>query len=273
MAADARAAVQSSESTVSGLRLLVVPPLSGKTSDELKASARVLSAVPSSDARRLKDMVLEAFRGEVKHLTPCDMTLYFQNREGAFSQRLELMDESDSLSMQGVRPGALVVCQLVAWDRPTSKLVADSAYYAWAACEQVVPDEIRVQQGGAPVLLSQEAPAPAKAAKPTRILKHYSWIDESRSTVKLYISADAEPEAVAAARGPEDARVEADFGEQRLEVRILGENVTYVLVIEVLEHRVLPERCSFKLVAGRRLVVSLRKEKEDALWNTLYRRR
>mmetsp|Transcript_25594 Transcript_25594/g.72068 ORF Transcript_25594/g.72068 Transcript_25594/m.72068 type:complete len:269 (+) Transcript_25594:64-870(+) len=255
------------DSFVSDLKLLVVPPLDGKSFTELKAAAKVLNVQPACDTRRLKELVLDAFRGQIKTLTPCDMTLYFQNREGSHSQRLELLEEEDALRLQGVSQGALVVCQLATWDRPVSKL-GESAYYMWAENQQAFPDEIRVQGGGAPARIGETAVA---EHRPLRTLKNYSWNDESRCTVKLYISAEGEPEALAAARGSKDGRVQADFKEQSLEVRILGENVTYILAINELEHRVVPEECKVKVVAGKRIAITLRKEKEDSLWNTLYR--
>merc|ERR1719401_874507 len=120
------------------------------------------------------------------------MTLFFQNTEGPNSQRLQLLDLGFSLMHQGVRSGATIVCQLAAWDPPTSKL-GDSAYYAWSANQKAVPDEIRIQRCGPPVQLAQpvEAESGGEAAGrgPKRSMQNYSWVDESRRAVKVYISA------------------------------------------------------------------------------------
>jgi len=252
---------------VSDLRLVVAPATG---TGEQTQTPKFVSAGPFRDVKGLKDHVAKTFRVQVK-----DMTLFFQNQEGPRSQRLELLDDAYSLKQQGVRSGAAVVCQLAAWDPPVSKL-GDSAYYAWSRAREAVPDEIRIQKCGPPVqLASHPSAAPGGAAgagAPRSIIRNYSWVDESRRVVKVYISADGEPAAVAAAGGGGEGRIRATFQEQSFQVDVAGDNAAHSLSISALEHKISPEGCKVKVVEGKRIVVTLQKAKEDSLWNTLVRR-
>lgn len=250
---------------VSDLKLLVVP--ASKNNDVEQVDAKVITVGPFCDVQTLKRHISDVFRAAVT-----DMTLYFQNCQGAHSQRLELLDDGYSLKNQGVTTGATVVCQLVAWDRPTSKL-GESAYYMWAADQRPVPDEIRVQGGGPPVCLQAQAVVSDVPVVQRRSIKNYSWVDESRRQVKLYITAEGEPLAVAAAGTGDETRLSIDLRERRLELTIKGEGATYVLSIEELEHKIVPAESKVKVVPGKRITVTLTKANEDTLWNTLIRRK
>jgi len=253
---------------VPDIKLLVIPAFHDKSLEEQKAAAKFLSVGPSCDVPGLKKQISKAFSVQVT-----DMTLYFRNQEGPHSQRLEILDEGYSLKLQGVSQGALIVCQLAAWDRPRSKL-GESAYYMWAANQPAVPDEIRVQKCGAPVQLGVATGETQDAAKMRqRSIQNYSWVDESRRQVKIYIDAESDPLAVAAAGAGEASRVQPVFQASSLRVDIIGENATSTLAIKELEHTIIPEECKVKVSVGKRITISLRKEKEDSLWNTLIRRK
>jgi len=246
---------------VSDLKILVVPAQGSQ--DEV--DARYLSAGPFCDVLGLKKHIAQAFGIQVK-----DMCLFFRNPSGLHSQRLELLDDEFSLKYQGVATGATIICQVAAWDRPISKL-GDSAYYMWSTNSPAVPDSIRVQHGGAPVKLdvpSQDLSSGVDDLTRTMI-KNYRWSDVSRREVKIYISAEQEAAAVAAAGSESDDRVRARFGEQRLQVDVRSATNLFTLEIACLEHKIVPAECKVKVVANKRIVVTLLKAKEDSLWNTL----
>lgn len=253
---------------VADMKLLVVPAAtdSGESPDQV--DAKMITVEPCCRLQDLKRHISKELSAPV-----IDMTLFFQNQEGPHSQRLTILDDDYSLKHQGVTTGATVVCQLAAWNRPTSKL-GESAYYMWAANQKVVPDDIRVQKCGAPVQLQIAESVLVEAAPlPLRSIQRYSWVDDSRRTVKVYISAEGEPAAIAAAGREGDSRLQVDYGEQSLRIKILGDTAAYELVIDELEHRIVPDECKAKLAAGKRISVTLKKAKEDSLWNTLIRRK
>jgi len=251
---------------VSGLTLVVVPA-AGSDESAATPEAKVITVGPECNLQNLKRHIAGQVQAPVT-----DMTLFFQNRDGPHSQRLTILDDDYSLKHQGVTTGATIVCQLAAWNRPTSKL-GESSYYMWAANEKAVPDDIRVQKCGAPVQLKVESASDAAALHlPVRRLQKYAWSDDSRRTVKVYINADAEPAALNAAGKAGESRLEVDFGERSLHLKIHGDTATYELAIDHLEHAIVPGESKAKLVAGKRIVLSLRKAKEDSLWNTLVRR-
>lgn len=198
-----------------------------------------------------------------------DLVLFFQNKDGAHSLKPELLSAEQSLKYQGVHSGATIICQVANWDKPASK-GAESAYYTWAANQKEVPADIRVQTGGEPMRLGMEAAeAPPASTLPRKDITNYSWVDESRRFVKIYITAEGEPAVVKAAGTAEQPLVQAEFKEQRLMVTIPGETATHVLAIDDLEHKIVPAECKVKVSAGKRLSVALKKAEEDSLWNTL----
>jgi len=115
-----------------------------------------------------------------------------------------------------------------------------------------------------------ENDADTRGAPPRSILS-YSWADDSRRFVKVYVSAEQEPAAVRAAGAESDGRVRAKFREQSFQVTVDGEAESYQLAIAALEHKIVPEECKVKVVEGRRIAIVLRKAKDDSLWNTLVR--
>jgi len=250
---------------VSGLKLVVVPA-AGSDESSADQKAKIVTVGPECNLQNLKRHIAEQVQAPIT-----DMTLFFQNRDGPHSQRLTILDDDYSLKHQGVTTGATIVCQLAAWNRPTSKL-GESSYYMWAANEKAVPDDIRVQKCGAPVQLKVESASDAAFHLPVRRIQKYAWSDDSRRTVKVYINAEAEPAAINAAGKAGESRLEVEFGEQSLCLKINGESATYELSIEHLEHPIVPGECKAKLVAGKRIALTLRKAKEDSLWNTLVRR-
>lgn len=246
---------------VTGLKLLVVPALSEENKEPNTKSVTVDNFC---DLQKLKRHV-----SRIYSVALTDMTLYFQNQEGPHSQRLRILDDDYSLKHQGVASGATIVCQVAAWERPTSKL-GESTYYMWAAEQKQVPDAIRVQKCGAPVQLEvAEEVTELASTVPRRIIHKYSWSDESRRTVKIYISVEGEAAAVHAAGREDDSRLKAEFGEQSLTVTIAGRGSTHVLMIDQLEHKIIPEECKTKIVPGKRITITLTKAKVDSLWNTL----
>lgn len=253
---------------VPDLRLIVVNPCTQNDDGSADASTHLGQV---RDPRGVKLVVAGLCRGSGRNITSIDMTLFFKNREGSYSQELKILEDDLTLKCQGVQPGALIVCQLADWDPRVSKL-GSSTYYMWAADEKVVPESIRLQLEGPPVRLKQDAPV---AVKDTRIVKKimkFSWIDESRHRVKLYIDVKDEPDAVIAAGGDDEGVLETEFGEDSVQLRVNSTGSSHVFAINALEHQIVPADCKATVKFGKRITVTLVKKKKDALWNTLYRR-
>mmetsp|Transcript_121766 Transcript_121766/g.271912 ORF Transcript_121766/g.271912 Transcript_121766/m.271912 type:complete len:251 (-) Transcript_121766:115-867(-) len=200
-----------------------------------------------------------------------DLVVFFQNKDGPFSQRLTHLLEESNLKNEAVSDGAMIVCQRATYDKKVSK-GTDSGYYTWAENIPDVPQDLRIQLGGAPKLLSQDKADTAASSPPFRTIAKYTWVDESRQKVKVYISAEDEPAPVAAAGSEADDSLKVEFGERSLKVTVFGEMATHVLSFDELEHPIVPAECKARITEGKRITITLKKAQEDVYWHTLFKR-
>jgi len=243
---------------------VVPPPGESKGGAPKKITARSSLGVHALKLKIVQDKLVDV---PLK-----DLVVFFQNKEGPFSQRLTHLQEDSTLKNEAVMDGAMLVCQRAVYDKKVSKGI-DSSYYTWVENIPEVPQDLRIQTGGAPKLLSQEKSEPAGPSPPFRTIAKYTWSDESRQKVKIYISADDEPAPVAAAGTEADDSLKAEFGEQSLRVTVLGEMATHELKFDELEYPIIPAECKVRIVPGKRIVITLMKAQEDLYWHTLFKRK
>ena len=93
---------------------------------------------------------------------------------------------------------------------------------------------------------------------------NYAWGDE-QAAVKVYISADAEPEALAAAGDGNAGEVEVSFQPKALKLRVHAEKLDWVLELDPLYYEILPEECKFRVSASKRITLTIKK-KEAYTW-------
>mmetsp|Transcript_26551 Transcript_26551/g.76457 ORF Transcript_26551/g.76457 Transcript_26551/m.76457 type:complete len:490 (-) Transcript_26551:362-1831(-) len=218
------------------LRLRVVRPGSGAAPLELlfdpRSSGRDLQ-------RRVQDAVGRPPRGREQRLF-----LANPGQERVRVQQLEM-----TLEELGVMDAATVEAELV--ESAPEPVAAPPAPAA----------ETRLPDAGAQL----EGPAPDDAGM--REIKKYSWGDEGDS-VKLYITEAANAEAIAAAKDGKGQQVEADFKQNSFSLTVHGEKQRFVLVLRGLFRETVPERCKFRVSAGKRITVTLAK-KEQVPWTAL----
>lgn len=250
------------------LSLDILPPPSSK--DTASKSVKVW---PRSTVYDLKQEVAKVLK--IQRSQDLDeLVLYFQNKEGHYSHRLQHLAEADddTLKDKGVADLATIACQLAAYDTHKSKL--DSIYDMWTADQKLVPDNIRFAKGGEPVSLGVEKKAEGDTTSIPHVrITNYSWVDDSRREVKVYVVADLEPAAVAAAGLKSTGEMEAVFKEQSFRVTIFGRDENFVLEVNELAFPIDPDACSAKLVFGKKITITLAKAEEDTIWHTLVFRR
>lgn len=245
--------------------LVVVPPAA--IGQEGAVATKNVTIGKRSQVKDLRKAIAEAV-GKVAY---DELVLYFQNTSGPYSNRLRVLSDDANLKDNGVASGATIVCQTAVMEKTKSK-GGDSLYYMWSANMPAVAEEQRIQPAGTPKKLGQEDQQ-APAAKPFRKIANYSWVDESRKQVKIYITSDEDPLAVAAAGSQEDNLVQPEFGQQSLKITVQGSSTTHVLEIEELEHGIVPDECKVKVSAGKKISITLKKAKDDQFWHSLVLRK
>mmetsp|Transcript_65437 Transcript_65437/g.210975 ORF Transcript_65437/g.210975 Transcript_65437/m.210975 type:complete len:254 (-) Transcript_65437:140-901(-) len=246
------------------LHLTVIPP-KGR-------SHEALSVDPGMTGDGLKLRLQEAlgFAAQAQ-------VLHFQN--GSRNAAKVLLEDGRPLAEQGVEDGATVSVRVnEAEVLPENSMLRQSiarnggsSYYYAHANEQELPPELRYVYGGAPAKLGEaatpEAAAPREA--PARAIKSYSWADEG-DTVCIYVSAEAEAEALEAAGDGGGGRVTADFGPRSVELKVRGAAGDFALVLRNLEGEILAEGSRHRVSAGKRLTLRLRK-RNPGTWTRLVR--
>mmetsp|Transcript_72479 Transcript_72479/g.212415 ORF Transcript_72479/g.212415 Transcript_72479/m.212415 type:complete len:258 (-) Transcript_72479:111-884(-) len=251
------------------LELTVVPP--SAIGQEGAVATKNLSIGQFSQVAALRQSVGELF-GYGKPAAQ-DLVLYFQNESGPYSHRLKVLSDDCNLQENKMTSGATIVCQIGVQEKLKSK-GGESLYYMWAVNLPEVPEEQRItDREGVPKLLGQDKQVPEAAALPVRKMSSYSWVDDSRKLVKIYITSAEDPLAIAAAGLQQEGLVSAEFGQQSLKIKVLGKSATHVLEIEELEHGIVPAECKVKVTAGKKISITLRKAKDDQLWHTLLPRK
>uniref|UniRef100_A0A7S1MBQ9 CS domain-containing protein n=1 Tax=Alexandrium catenella TaxID=2925 RepID=A0A7S1MBQ9_ALECA len=246
--------------------LIVVPP-SAVGQDGAVATKNVTIGKRSQVAD-LRKAIAEA----VGKLAYTDLVLYFQNESGPYSNRLRVLSDDFTLKENGVAAGATIVCQTAVMEKMKSK-GAESLYYMWSQTQPAIAEDQRVQPDGDPKKLGQDKQEAVEGVVPLRKIANYSWVDDSRKLVKIYITSDEDPLALAAAGSEKDSHVEAEFKQQSLKITVKGKSATHVLEVEELEHGIVPDECKVKVSAGKKISVTLRKAKDDQFWHTLLLRK
>jgi len=148
----------------------------------------------------------------------------------------------------------------------------DSSYYFAHTRKSDVPEEHRIVSGGAPQKLaeSQTLPEPIsghrqlrmeedETQRPERHISNYAWGDE-KEVVKIYISADSEPEIVGLAKDGKSGEVQVKWESKRLKLRVHAEKLDYVLELERLYYEIMPGDCKFRVSPNKRITLTLKKK-------------
>lgn len=224
-----------------------------------------------------------------------DMELFVKNQgEGATQKWVK---EDETLKKQGIEDSAIITvgvhgmagqAPLVAQDDDeipndaVSKSIHEkgaSSYYHAHSRKPELSEEQRIVSGGAPQKLSESdtcLPEPVSQLKQLKIddpedsqrlerpICNYAWGDE-KDVVKVYISADAEPEAVKAAGDGKNGQLDVRWQSRSLKLRVHGEKFDYVLELERVYYEIIPEECKFRVSQNKRITLSLKK-KENFTW-------
>ena len=141
----------------------------------------------------------------------------------------------------------------------------DTSYYFAHARRAELPEEHRIVSGGEPRSLGASGEqSEVSVGRPQRAIKSYAWGDE-KEAVKLYVSAEAEEEALQAAGDGTQGQVEVDFEAKGLKLRVRAEKLDWILDLEPLYYEVVPSDCRFRVSAGKRITITLKK-KEAYTW-------
>eukprot|EP00928_Gymnodinium_smaydae_P016678 TRINITY_DN16298_c0_g1_i1.p2 TRINITY_DN16298_c0_g1~~TRINITY_DN16298_c0_g1_i1.p2 ORF type:complete len:239 (+),score=63.14 TRINITY_DN16298_c0_g1_i1:65-781(+) len=192
------------------------------------------------------------------------LAVSFQN--GSRNAAKVLIADERSLAEQGLEDGV----RLTVKDSSLEVAPADSvlrqsiarnggqSYYYAHANEKDLPPEHRYVYGGEPAKLAQA-------------IVQFAWADEG-DFVCVYVSAEGESEALAAARDGKSGEVEVRFEPRFAELRVKGSSKVYALALRDLEGDIVPEQCKHRVSAGKRITLKLRKAKE-LKWTRLTRPR
>jgi hypothetical protein len=248
--------------------LTVVPPNDPKKSVQFTWTPSA-STVKSNWLLDLKRQVAQKVGTESD-----DLVLYFQNPSGPYSYRLQHIAEDSSINDLGLADKATIVCQSATIEKKQSKGVA-SPYYMFTDIPSNFPQELvskptpKADEKIEPQLLSKEK-ASETSGLPQRTITNYSWVDESRREVKVYVDAAGEPDVMDASYKD---MVEVKFKDQGFCLTVTGDKMTYVLAVTELEHPIIPDECTMKVKLGKRITITLAKATEDTIWHTLLYRR
>lgn len=212
-----------------------------------------------------------------------DQVLHFLNVYGHYSRGTPpFLDHEYSLSGQGVRDGATIIARRASWNGKDGKgkeqKHSDSAYYSWAMQPRVIPDDQRFSDrtsGGVPVKLEEAQVGKTETQGPRlpcASINRYSWADEGRN-VKIYVSAEGEPDAVSAASAGGDSAIQTEFAQKSFQLAVTGEKAKYVLAMDDLEQPIIAAESRVRVSAGKRITISLRKEDKKVVWHTLLPRK
>lgn len=97
----------------------------------------------------------------------------------------------------------------------------------------------------------------------------YSWADEG-GFVCVYVTTEGEAAAVAAAGDGKSGEVEAKFEERSVELKIGTGAKVFALALKDLEGRIVPKESSWRVSAGKRVTIKLKK-KAITTWTRLLR--
>lgn len=198
---------------------------------------------------------------------PQDQILYFENGQGSsVSSRIEIEDNT-TLEVQGVESGALITIeQLKAAPESASKDSIEKhgrlSYYHRA--DPRFASEHSVQVGGDPVSLGS-------ASRIDNIvgIERYTWADDGKS-VKVFIDVAEEPRVLAAAGDGKRGNVDVSFQEAGFCLTVAEEGGRkFILNVPKLSMEIIPGQSKFRVSAGKRITLTLKKVNEFHHWFTL----
>lgn len=232
----------------------------------------VLKLEPKSTGADLKLRVQEAM-----DVDPASQLLFFQN--GSRNAAKVAIDDAKTLEEQGLVDDATITVKINQSEvKPENSVLRQSiqknggsSYYYAHANEKDLPPELRYVYGGAPAKLAEaEAEDKIKAdAPPAQAITKYSWADEGEF-VCVYIAADAEAEAVEAAKDGKGGEVKVVFEPKAVELRISREDKDFALVLRTLENEIDPDNSKHRVSAGKRVTLKLKKKRQNT-WTRLMR--
>jgi len=268
------------------LTLLVVIPQGSGECREFQ-----LEVAPQTTGEKLKSVIEKSTRISVD-----DMELFAKN-EGEGSKQ-KWIKEDETLAAQDVKDGAVLTVGVHGMRNEGPDLDADegeaptdavgisicskgdaSYYHAHRRRQDDVPEEHRIVSGGAPQKLGEsDAPLPEpqapgrlvlqagsdEPARPERAILSYSWGDEPE-VVKIYISAENEQEAVAAAGDGKNGQVDVKWLPKACKLRVRAEKYDWVLDLDKIYYEIVPAECKFRVSQGKRVTLTLKK-REKFTW-------
>lgn len=185
--------------------------------------------------------------------------------------------------MKGLDPSLLEADGEAAGDAVSNSIAAkgDASYYHAHARPGSLPEEHRVVSGGEPEKLTgdlakgleehktlkqmiAENEGRKDASRGERPIRNYSWGDE-KGAVKIYVSQDNEPEVIAAAGDGKDGKVEVSWGPKLVRLKVRGATHDWVLELDKIYYEIIPEECSHRVSANKRISLTLKK-KESFTW-------
>jgi len=201
-------------------------------------------------------------------------TLFFQNGSRN-SAKLVLTGSTRTLAEEGVEDGATVTLRINEKAvTPESSVLRQSiaknggsSYYYAHAHEKALPLEHRYVYGGAPAKLDEKPAEEACLELASTTITRYSWADEG-AFVCIYISAETEAEAVAAAGDGKKDQASADFDIRSFDFRITAAPREFALRLKSLENEIVPEDSKFRVSAGKRVTIKLKKRR-PITWSRL----
>mmetsp|Transcript_15433 Transcript_15433/g.46302 ORF Transcript_15433/g.46302 Transcript_15433/m.46302 type:complete len:282 (-) Transcript_15433:117-962(-) len=243
-----------------------------ETADKLKKKIEKLCGIPADDL----ELFSKNSEPEAKNvwLRPDDMLGAQNVRDGA-------VITVGVHGMKGQMPIEVESGEVPADAVARSMAKGETSYYFSHSKQSEVPEEHRVVSGGAPAKFRETEellPEPKSMARrpilgagetdvnarSERPISHYAWGDE-KDFVKIYVSADAEKEVIAAAGDGKSSQVEVKWLPRSLKLQVHGEKFDHVLELERIYYEVVPEECKFRVSEGKRITLSLKK-KENFTW-------
>merc|ERR1712060_66265 len=185
---------------------------------------------------------------------------------GSASSRIEI-DDNTTLEVQGVLNGAVITIEQL-------KVAPDSAskdsiekhgrlsYYHKA--DPRFASEHSVQVGGDPVALGS-------ASRVDNIvgIERYTWADDGKS-VKVFIDVAEEPRVLAAAGDGKQGNMDVSFQESGFCLTVLEEGGRkFILNVPKLNMEIIPGQSKFRVSAGKRITLTLKKDNEFHHWFSL----
>lgn len=232
-----------------------------------KSGHTLVQVVRSTTGSELKSQLRE-----VAGMDPECMRLFFQN--GSRNSAKLVLEDSKSLSDQGVEDEAAITVRAAeqyaaapedSFLRQSIAKSGTTSYYYAHANEKALPAEHRYVYGGEPAKLeelnAEDLAAAQREAGLAQAITSYSWADEG-DFVCVYVGAEGEPAAIAAAGDGKGGEVSCEFGAKSVELKVHGSPKSFALALRSLENEIVPEECTHRVSAGKRITLKLKKRRK-----------